>query len=120
MLPEKLVTSNFKGNWSELSGHTFYFSNYKQAGNYVNTVKHISEYVGANCKHSGDISASMVIEIRYVVLVPTASASSVYPNAPTNSEQTLQLIFKGEIDGFIKKRAIMKDNTPLWSYNARN
>ena len=40
----------------------------------------------------------------------TASYASVDTNEPTTSKQNLQLIFKGEIYGFIKRRAIVEDN----------
>ena len=53
----------FKGNCSELSGHIFYCSDYKQADNFVRTVKRISEYVGADYNHSGDNRAFMVNEL---------------------------------------------------------
>ena len=72
----------FKGNYYELLSHTFDCSNYKQDENFVNAVKHISEYMGANYKHSGEISASILNEIGYAVPVPTA------PDAPVNGQST--------------------------------
>ena len=40
----------------------------------------------------------------------TAPYASVDTNEPTTFKQNLQLIFKGEIYGFIKQRAIVEDN----------
>ena len=95
-----------------LLGHALDSIDYKQAGNFVNTVKRISDYVSANYKHGGDLRASIVNELRYVVPLPTPPAAIVDPNAQTNAEQTIQLIFKGEIDVYIKWRDILEDNIP--------
>ena len=68
--------------------------------------------MSVNYKHGGDLRASIVNELRCVVPLPTPPAAPVDPNAQTNAEQTIQLIFKGEIDVYIKWRAILEDNIP--------
>ena len=40
-------TPKFKGNSTDLEGYTFDCSHYKQAEEYVSTIKRIAEYVGA-------------------------------------------------------------------------
>ena len=39
--------AKFRGNCTDLSGYIFDYSDYKQADTFVNTLKRISEYVGA-------------------------------------------------------------------------
>ncbi len=45
--PHQPPPSKFKGNCTDLQGNIFDCSDYKQADTFVNTLKRISEYAGA-------------------------------------------------------------------------
>jgi len=107
--PVQQTSSRFKGNCLSLEGQIFDCSDYKQADKYQSTVKRISEYVGAEVKHGSDIRSSIVSEAKITIPLPT-SPTVVDRDAPTVPEQLLLLIFKGEVDAFIKRRAILDDN----------
>ena len=49
----------FKGNSKDLEGYTLNCSDYKQAENYVSTIKRIAEYVGAEYKYGSDIRSTL-------------------------------------------------------------
>ena len=53
--PKQVSSTKFIGNCADLKGQVFDCSNYKQADSYVNTVKQISKYVGAEYKHGSNI-----------------------------------------------------------------
>ena len=99
----------FKGNCAELQGFLFDCSDYKQADNFVNTLKRVSEHVGAEFKHGGDIRSSIINGKEMNIPIPVAP-SIVNPAAPTPEEQVLQMIFKGEIDAYIKRKSVLEDN----------
>jgi len=84
-------------------------SDYKQADRYQSTVKRISEYVGSEFKHDGDIRSSSVNETK-TTIPPPSIPLIVDPLAPTAQEQLLLMIFKGEVDAYIKRKAILDDN----------
>ena len=107
--PQRAAPYKFKGNSTELAGSIFDCSDYKQADTYVTTLKHISEYVGAEYKHGGDIRSSIINEVRMVIPIPTHPVY-VNPDALTPAERVQEMIFKGEIDAFIKRRSILSDN----------
>jgi hypothetical protein len=58
--PQRQAPTKFTGNCAELQGHIFDCSDYKQADTYVHTIKRISEHVGAQYKHGGDIRSSII------------------------------------------------------------
>jgi len=107
--PVQQTTSRFKGNCSSLEGQIFNCSDYQQADKYQTTVKRISEYVGSEFKHGGDMRSSIVNQTKIVVPLPM-SPTVVDPLVPTVPEQLLLMIFKGEVDAWIKRRAILDDN----------
>ena len=67
----KPVSTKFKGNCEKLHGAIFDCSDYKQADNFVSSLKRISEYVGSEYKHGGDIRSSIINQARFVVVIPT-------------------------------------------------
>ena len=107
--PVQQTSSRFKGNCLSLEGQIFDCSDYKQADKYQSTVKRISEYVGSEFKHGGDIRSSIVNEAKITVPLPI-SPMIMDPDAPTVPEKLLLMIFKGEVDAYIKRRAILDDN----------
>jgi hypothetical protein len=107
--PQHEVSTRFKGNCAKLQGHIFDCSDYKQADKFVNTLKHISEYVGAAYKHGGDIRSSIINETRIIISVP-AAPTIVDPQAPTPAEIVAKMISKGEIDSYIKRKLMLDDN----------
>ena len=107
--PQRQPPARFKGNQSELQGQIFDCSDYKQADTFVSTLKRISEYIGAQYKHGGDIRSSILQGTKTTISIPTAP-TVVDPTALTSAEITLQMIFKGEIDAYIKRKTMLDDN----------
>jgi hypothetical protein len=99
----------FRGNCIELQGHIFDCSDYKQADTFVNTLKRISEYVGAEYKHGGDIRSSILNELKTVIPTPK---TPIYadPTALTLEEEVAKMIFKGELESYVKRKSILDDN----------
>ena len=104
-----LPSMRFQGNCDSLSGHIFDCSDYKQADKYVTSLKRVSEHVGAEFKFGGDIQLSIVNEHLFTVPLPVAP-TIVGPANPTSAEHLANMIFKGEIDQYIKRKAILIDN----------
>ena len=100
----------FKGNCTELSGFIFDCTDYRQADTYVTTVKRIADYVGAEYKHGGDIRSSIVNEVAYVIPIPTTPTPPVDPAKPTPEETVASMIFKGELESYVKRKSILQDN----------
>ena len=107
--PQRQPPAKFKGNEADLLGQIFDCSDYKQADTFVNTLKRISEYIGAHYEHGGDIRSSILQGTTITLTIPTAPVFAD-PIAPTVAEQTLQLIFKGKIDVYIKRETMLQDN----------
>ena len=104
-------STKFKGSCPDLEGHIFDCSDYKQADNFVHTLKRISEFVGAECKHGGDIRSSIVNETKFVVPEPaTPDYSANYATAPTPEDKVKEMMFKGVISAYIKRTTILDDN----------
>ena len=72
-------------------------------------MKQISEYVGAEYKHGGDIQASILNEGRISIPLPMAP-NIANAAAPTPAKIVLQMIFKGQIDAYIKRDGMLDDN----------
>ena len=102
-------SKKFTGNCDKLQGCIFDCSDYKQADTFVTTLKRISEYVGSEYKHGGDIRSSILNEIKATVPVPGAPVI-VDPLAMTPVETVANMIFKGKIDAYIKRDAVLDDN----------
>ena len=84
---EQAVSSKFRGNSEHLQGNIFDCSNYKQAENFVTTLKRISEYVGAEYKHGGDIRASILFnEGKINIPVPVAPTVAA-PDTPSPTRE---------------------------------
>ena len=105
----KNISTKFKGNCEQLQGFVFDCSDYKQADTFVTTLKRISEHVGSTYKNSGDIRSSIINEAKVVIALPTAPVI-VDDDDPTAVEKVQLMIFKGEIDSYIKRRSILDDN----------
>jgi hypothetical protein len=75
----------------------------------VTTLKRISEYAGAEYKHGGDIRSSVINERKITIPIP-AAPSAVDPKSLTSSERVGAMIFKGEIDSYIKRKSMLDDN----------
>ncbi len=78
-------SSRFKGNCLSLEGQVFDCSDYKQADKYQSTIKQISEYVGLEFKHGGDIRSSIVNEAKIAVPLPM-TPTIVDPKVPAVPE----------------------------------
>ena len=107
--PSRQAPAKFRGNCAELSGCIFDCSDYKQADTFVNTLKRISEYVGAEYKHGGDIRSSIINELKLVIPIPI-SPIIVDPQALTPEEEVSRMIFKGELESYIKRKSVLDDN----------
>ena len=109
--PKPHTTSKFKGNCSELEGHIFDCSDSKQADLYVHTVKRVAEYVGATYKQGGDISSAIIHGTLPTLAQPTyPTYSTTYDTAPTPDDKVKEMIFKGEIDSYVKRKALLTEN----------
>ena len=64
------TTTKFKGNCEELKGNIFDCSDSNQADQYVQTLKVVGEYCGANYKFGGDIRASIINETKTTITQP--------------------------------------------------
>jgi hypothetical protein len=104
--PQRQPPTKFRGNCTKLQGCIFDCSDYKQADTFVRTLKRISEYVGAEYKHGGDIQSSIINEMKITIPVPTAP-TAVDPKSPTPTESVAKMIFKGEIDSYIKRKSLL-------------
>ena len=104
-----IATKRFQGNCEKLQGCIFDCSDSKQADTFVTTLKHISEYVGSEYKHGGDIRASIINDAKGTISIPTAP-TIVDPDNLTPEETVLKMIFKGKVDAYIKCGAILEDN----------
>jgi hypothetical protein len=107
--PQRQAPTKFTGNCAELQGHIFDCSDYKQADTYVHTVKRISEHVGSQYKHGGDIRSSIINGEKVKIPIP-ASPTYVDPKSLTQLEETEKIIFKGLIEGYIKRKSDLDDN----------
>ena len=105
----KPVSTKFKGNCEKLQGAIFDCSDYKQADNFVSSLKRVSEYVGAEYKHGGDIRSSLVNQTKFDVPIPTQPVI-VNEAAPTATEKVQLLIFQGKISAYIKRDELLEDN----------
>lgn len=102
-----VTTGKFKGNCAELLGHIFDCSDYKQANKYVTNMKRIAEYISAEYKQGGNIHSTIKNETATTILIP-AEPQPIDPAAVLTTAQ--ELIFKGEIDQYIKRRAMLQEN----------
>jgi hypothetical protein len=107
--PQRQPPTKFLGNCTGLQGCIFDCSDYKQADTFVTTLKRISEYVGAEYKHGGDIQSSIINEMKITIPVPTAP-TAVDPKSPAPSESVAEMIFKREIDSYIKRKSLLDNN----------
>ena len=109
--PKPFTTFKFKGNCAELEGHIFDCSDSKQADLYVHTVKRVAEHVGATYKQGGDISAAIIKGELTTLTQPTyPTYSASYATAPSPTDKVKEMIFKGEIDSFVKRKALLTEN----------
>ena len=105
------ASTKFKGNCQELQGYIFDCSDHKQADNFVHSKKRIAEYVGAEYKYGGDIRSSIVHEVKTTITRPTAPTySATYATAPTADDKVSEMIFKCEIDAYVKRKTTLEDN----------
>jgi len=105
----QVVTKKFTGNHDKLQGCIFDCSDSRQADMFVTTLKQISEHVGSEYKHGGDIRSSLLNEVKATIPIPAAPVI-VDPNALTPVEVVANMIFKGRVDAYIKRDAILDDN----------
>ena len=77
-------------------------------------LKQISEYVGAEYKHGGDIRASILNEGSISIPLPMAP-NIANAAAPTPAKTVLQMIFKGQIDAYIKRDAMLEHPEDIFS-----
>ena len=86
--------SKFHGSCEALKDQIFDCSDYRQADQYVNTAKRISEYVGAEYRNGGDIRSSVVNETKFTIPLPTAPQPPVDADHPTPDEWTNMKLYE--------------------------
>ena len=102
-------SDKFKGNEDKLAGHIFDCSDYRQADTFVNTHKRIADYVGAEYREGGDIRSSLIHEAKIQIPIPL-NPPVADPANPTSDEQVAKMIFKGELDTYVKRKSILNQN----------
>ena len=91
----------FKGKCKNLEGFVFDANKYNQADEYVKTWKEIAEYVGTNFDNGDDV--------RYTI-ENNKRPDFPKPVKPRNSDETDELIWKKEVDQFVKRREMLEKN----------
>jgi hypothetical protein len=71
-------------------------------------MKRVAEYVGAEFKQGGDIHSTIENEVMLPIPLPVEPVV-VAPAQALSTAQTL--IFKGQIDQYIKRNALLQENT---------
>jgi hypothetical protein len=94
-------------NCTKLSGYVFDCADYRQADKYMTNIKRIAEYLGAEYKQGGDIRSTIENETTFQVPVPVEPVL-VAPATALTVAQTL--IFKGQINEYIRRQAILQEN----------
>jgi hypothetical protein len=101
------TTGKFKGDCAELSGFVFDCADYNQADKYTTNIKRIAEYVDAEYQKGGDIRSTIEKEVVTQIPVPTEPAIIPPATARTTAQE---LIFKGQINEYIKREATLQEN----------
>jgi hypothetical protein len=60
-------------------------------------------------KHGGDIRSYIINEVIATIVIPTAPMIT-NPAALTPEEEVARMIFKGEVDAYIKRKGILYEN----------
>ena len=71
----------------------------------MNTLKCISEYVGAMFKHGGDIRSSITNHTKLVIAIPIFPPPIVDPAKVTPAEEVAKMVLKGELEEHIKRKS---------------
>ena len=111
----QVSTKKFQGNHDKLQGCIFDCSDSRQADLFVTTLKRISEHLGSEYKHGGDIRSSILNETKFTIPVPVAPTIVDAANL-TAVEVVGNMIFKGKVDAYIKRDAVL-DNTIQKAYS---
>ena len=104
------TVTKFKGHTIALSGFIFDCSDYKQADVYTTTLKRIAEYVGAEYKHGGDISASITNGKLMNIPEPAQPPDYVDRFNVTRAEKLADIIFSKKLDAHIRREDTLHDN----------
>jgi hypothetical protein len=107
--PARSTPGKFHGNCAALHDQIFDCSDYRQADTFVTTLKRVSEYVGAQYKNGGDIRSSIVHELKITIPIPSAPTIAD-PTALTPQEEVDKIIFKGELDAYVKRKNVLEES----------
>ena len=107
----QVSTKKFQGNHDKLQGCIFDCSDSRQADLFVTTLKRISEHLGSEYKHGGDIRSSILNETKFTIPVPVAPTIVDAANL-TAVEVVGNMIFK-------EKWTRILNVTPSWTITSR-
>ena len=96
------VSQKFKGNSSDLDNYIFDCSDSRQTDKYINAIKRIEEYGGAEFKYGGDIRSSIENSKRFEIPMPTSPID--------NDTALLKMIMNRKIDIYVKRDGILNEN----------
>ena len=103
---KKITKEKFKGKCKDLEGFIFDADKFNQADGYIKTKNEIAEYVGTNYNNVDDIRAAIEEGIKPVLSRPVKPAA----DQEGNLDETDELIWKKEIDHFVKRKNLLDSN----------
>jgi hypothetical protein len=89
-------------------------SDYSQADKYVTNIKRIAKYLSAEYKQVGNIRLTIKNEVVLAIPLPT---EPIFVAPATESSVSQRLIFKGQIDQYIRREAMLQENMQRASYS---
>ena len=92
-----------------LKDYIFDCSDHHQANGYANSLKQISEYVGAKYKNGGDIRSSVLKETNFTVPLPTPPTIFDMDNQ-TIDEMAQMKLYEKRLDVVVRREGTLEDN----------
>ena len=99
------ATAKFKGKTEELEGHIYDAGVSNQAYLFASTTKEVSEYAGRKLKESQDIRLAIEKVEDVTFTIP-----SKRPTGGGLDTAAVEIIYKTELDGYIKRESIYRQN----------
>ena len=102
-------STKFQGTITELKGHIFDCTDYKQADRYTTTLRHLCEYVGSKMKNGGDVRASIAVG-KAIDIPDPPTPTIVDPTKPTAKEKIELAKFDRKINGIADREEKLVQN----------
>jgi len=106
------TAAKFEGSCDESKGHTFDCSSANQADQCVHAIKALGKCCGSAHKFGGDTRSCIANECKTTVPMPLPPhrAAGCDPAKATPEESMQDMIFKGEVDAYVKRKTLLEDN----------